>query len=77
MKQSWQKNIDKAFEYHISVNRHVANHMLDYIKQLEARAEDILKADAVEGDQELGCDDENCSMCVALKKLKDLINETR
>jgi hypothetical protein len=35
MKQSWQNNIDKAFKYHISVNRHVAKDMLDYIKKLE------------------------------------------
>ncbi len=43
MKQSWQNNIDKAFKYHISVNRHVAKDMLDYIKELELVTQDLVK----------------------------------
>jgi len=37
MKQSWQNNIDTAFKYNVSVNRHVAKDMLDEIIHLEAK----------------------------------------
>lgn len=42
MKQSWQREVDKAFRWHISVNRHVAKDMLDEIKRLEKESIDCI-----------------------------------
>ena len=35
MKQSWQNEVNLAFSYNISVNRHIAKAMLDHIKEIE------------------------------------------